>query len=247
MFPYDAELLACLQTPPYDVAGVLAIMQTIDNLTVPADGLKWFNGLYFKVTQAVDSRLQSGGFSDAAFLSQLDVQFAWLYFDALGKSLAGKPVPACWQALFSVRNHPGLTRIQCALAGINAHINHDLPLAIQSTCQAATVAPQHSSVQYADYTSLNPTLDGLIEEAKHTLNVGMLGEAIPAGSVLEDTFAAWSVSAARETAWNNAELLWHLETEPGLTAAFLDSLDGLSTVVGKVLLTPLPDLEVLPE
>jgi hypothetical protein len=247
MFSYDEELLACLQTPPYDVAGVLAIMQSIDNLTVLADGLKWFNGLYLSVTQAVETRVQAGGFTDAAFLSQLDVHFAWLYFDALGKSLVGEPVPACWQALFSVRNHPGLTRIQCALAGINAHINHDLPIAIQATCQAAALAPQHSSVQYADYTSLNPTLDSLIEEAKHTLNVGMLGEAIPAGSVLEDTLAAWSVSAARETAWNNAELLWHLEPEAGLTAAFLDSLDGLSTVVGKVLLTPLPDLEVLPD
>jgi len=247
MFSYDAELLACLQTPPDSVAGVLAMMQSIDNLTVPADGLKWFNGLYFQVTQAVAARLRVGGLADAAFLAQLDVQFARLYFDALRNSLVGEPIPDCWRALFSVRNHPGLTRIQCALAGINAHINHDLPIAIQSTCQAAALAPQHSSDQYTDYTSLNPTLDSLIEEAKHTLNVGKLGEAIPAGSVLEDTLAAWSVSAARETAWNNAELLWHLEPEAGLTAAFLDSLDGLSTVVGKVLLTPLPDLAILPD
>ena len=247
MFPYDRELLACLQTPPIAVADVLSTMQSIDALTIPTDGLKWFNGLYLAVTQAVETRVQTGGFKDAAFLAQLDVQFARLYFDALRNSLSGESVPSCWNALFSVRNLPGLTRIQCALAGINAHINHDLPIAIVNTCKSAALAPQHASVHYTDYTSLNSTLDSLIEQAKHTLNVGMLGEAIPAGSVLEDTLAAWSVSAARETAWNNAELLWHLEPEPTLTTAFLDSLDGLSTVVGKVLLTPLPALEVLPD
>ncbi len=247
MFPYDQELLACLQSPPATIADVLALMQSIEALTLPTDGLHWFNFLYHRVTQAVAERLRAGGFSDPAFLAELDVQFARLYFDALRHSLGGQPIPACWQALFSVRNHPGLTRIQCALAGINAHINHDLPLAIEATCQATARAPQHASTQYADYTSLNPTLDSLIEEAKHTLNVGMLGEAVPAGSLLEDTLAAWSVSAARETAWNNAELLWHLQPEAALTAAFRDSLDGLSTVVGKVLLTPLPDLAILPD
>ena len=247
MFPYDPQLLASLETPPTAVADVLALMQSIDSLTIAADGLHWFNGLYHSVTQAVEARIQAGGFSDAVFLAQLDVQFANLYFNALRSSLTGEPLPACWNALFSVRSLPTLTRIQCALAGINAHINHDLPIAIVNTCQAASLAPQHSCVEYADYTSLNATLDSLIEQAKHTLNIGKLGEAIPDGSVLEDTLAAWSVSAARETAWNNAELLWHLEPEAVLKASFLDSLDGLSTVVGKVLLTPLPDLEVLPD
>jgi hypothetical protein len=83
-------------------------------------------------------------------------------------------------------------------------------------------------------------LDGLIEEAKQTMHVRLLGEALPDFAMLEDTIAAWSVSAAREAAWNNAELLWHLEPEPELAASFLTSLDGLTTVVGKGLLIPVP-------
>jgi len=255
MFPYDEQLLAILEVPPASIADVLATMRAIDALTVNADGLKWFNWLYFQVTQAVETRVSAGGFADAAFLAELDVQFAQLYFNALKNSLSGAALPDCWQTLFSQRNQTALARIQFALAGINAHINHDLPIAIVATCQIAAVnssqgGPQHGTTQYNDYTTLNTTLDNLIQQAKQTLNVRLPGDALPESSQLENTIAAWSVSAAREAAWNNAELLWHLRAETGLTAAgltaagltaaFLDTLDGLTSVVGKALLVPIP-------
>jgi hypothetical protein len=240
MFPYDLQLLAILETPPASVADVLATMQFIDNLTVDGDGLKWFNWLYFHVTQAVETRIQAGGFTDAVFLSELDVQFAQLYFNALKNFLSNAALPYCWGILFAQRSQTALTRIQFALAGINAHINHDLPSALLSTCQIEALAPQQGTTQYTDYTSLNSTLDSLIDSAKQTLNVRLLGDSLPDVSQLENTIAAWSVSAAREAAWNNAELLWHLRPEAGLTAAFLDTLDGLTSVVSKTLLVPIP-------
>jgi Family of unknown function (DUF5995) len=236
MFPYDSQLLALLETPPASIADVLATMQSIDALTIDGDGLKWFNWLYLQVTQAVETRVASGGFRDAVFLSELDVQFAQLYFNALRNFLSNAALPDCWQILFSQRNQTALARIQFALAGINAHINHDLPIALVSTCQLQALNPQHGTAQYTDYTSLNTTLDSLVEAAKQTLNVRLLGDALPDVSQLENTIAAWSVSAAREAAWNNAELLWHLRPEAGLTAAFLNTLDGLTSVVGKGLL-----------
>ncbi len=93
-------------------------------------------------------------------------------------------------------------------------------------------------MQYTDYTTLNVTLDGLIESAKRTLHVRLLGEPLPPLSHLENTIAAWSVSAAREAAWQNAELLWHLQGLPPLSSNFMDTLDGLTTVAGKALLVP---------
>lgn len=240
MFPYDEQLLAILEVPPASIADVLATMRAIDALTVNTDGLKWFNWLYFQVTQAVETRVSAGGFADAAFLSELDVQFAQLYFNALKNSLSGAALSDCWQTLFAQRNQTALARIQFALSGINAHINHDLPIAIVATCQIANLAPQHGTTQYTDYTTLNTTLDNLIQQAKQTLNVRLPGDALPGSTQLENTIAAWSVSAAREAAWNNAELLWHLRPEAGLTSAFLDTLDGLTSVVGKALLVPIP-------
>jgi len=126
------------------------------------------------------------------------------------------------------------------LAGINAHINHDLPQAIVSTCQAMTTTPRHDSTQYNDYTAVNTTLDGVIQSAIQTLHVRLLGDALPVVSHLDDTLAAWSVSAARESAWNNAELLWHLREVPPLSSAFMDTLDGLTTVASKAFLVPVP-------
>lgn len=240
MFAYDSQLRTLLQTTPASIADVLATMQSIDSLTVDGDGLKWFNWLYYQVTKAVEDKVQSGGFTDPAFLALLDVQFATLYFNALKGSLGGQSIPDCWQTLFSCRDDVHLARIQCALAGINAHINHDLPLAIVATCQVMNLIPHHGTSQYNDYTGLNTTLDSLVESAKETLHVRLLGDALPPVSVLENTIAAWNVSAAREAAWNNSEILWHLRPEPLLVTGFDNTLDGLTTVVSKGLLVDIP-------
>jgi hypothetical protein len=78
----------------------------------------------------------------------------------------------------------------------------------------------------------------LIETAKRDLHVRLLGEVLPPASHLEDTVAACGVSAARESAWNNAELLWHLQSVPPLASTFMGTLDGLATVAGKAILVP---------
>lgn len=177
---------------------------------------------------------------DGPWLAELDVQFARLYFGALEAQLSGQSAPKCWKALFDLREQAATARIQFALAGINAHINHDLPQAIVTTCQLTEIIPQHGITQYNDYTALNTTLDGLIESAKHTLFVRLLGDPLPVVSHLEDTIAAWSVSAAREAAWQNTEVLWHVRATPPLFSKFVQTLDGLTTVASKVLLVPAP-------
>ena len=255
MFPYDSALLVAVQKVPQSVADVLQTLQTIDATCENGDGLKWFNWLYLQVTQAVETRIASGGFADPAWLAELDVQFARLYFLAAtsalsndssssnsnsGKSSSGNSAVDCWQVLFERRDQVSIARIQFALAGINAHINHDLAEAIVATCEAAGTTPKRGGTQYVDYTALNTTLDGIVESAKQTLRVRLLGAALPPLSRLEDTIAAWSVRAARESAWNNAAVLWHLRAVPELCAAFMRSLDGLTAVGSKALLVPVP-------
>ena len=240
MFPYDAALLAAVHVAPQSISEVLECLQTIDSICVDGDGLKWFNWLYLEVTQAVEARVADGGFTNPTWLAQLDVQFARLYFSALQASLSSQPAPTCWQVLFQRRNQGAIARIQFALAGINAHINHDLPAAIVATCLVTNTTPDQGGAHYDDYTALNSTLDGLTESAKHTLHVRLLGGALPAVSNLEDTIAAWNVSAARESAWQNAEHLWQLRMISLLESSFMNMLDGLTTVISKVLLVPVP-------
>jgi hypothetical protein len=240
MFAYDPQLLAAVSTPPASIADVMHTMETIDSICVDGDGLKWFNWLYQQVTASVEARVAAGGFTDGAWLAALDVQFAGLYFSALKSRLSGASTPGCWRALFDRRNQVAIARIQFALAGINAHINHDLPIAIVATRKAAGTVPGHSTPQYADYTGLNGTLDGLIDKAKHELHLRLLGDALPPFSHVEDTIAAFSVSAAREAAWDNAEVLWALRSFPMLRDRQLSTLDGLTTLAGKAMLVPVP-------
>lgn len=240
MFPYDATLLAAVEGTPQTVADVVAMLDKIQSICADGDGLKWFNGLYLDVTLAVQARVNAQGFSDPEWIAALDVQFAGFYLSAIRSSLSGAATPDCWQSMFAVRNQVAVTRIQFALAGMNAHINHDLPQAVDGTCEATAITPQHGTAQYNDFTALNATLDGLIQTARQTLNVRLLGDALPPLNSLENTLAAWSVSAAREAAWNNAEVLWHLADVPLASAPFLDSLDGLTAVASKTLLVPVP-------
>lgn len=245
MFPYDSSLLAVVAAAPQSVDDVVRMLETIQATCVDGDGLKWFNGLYLQVTQAVQARdsLQgngAGGFADPAWLAALDVKFAGFYFAAIRSSLSGAGAPGCWQAMFAVRNQPAVARIQFAFAGMNAHINHDLPQAVVATCKATGIKPQHGTAQYNDFTAINATLDGLIDASKKALGVRLLGDALPPVSHLEDTLAAWSVTAARESAWNNAELLWSLGSAPLVSGTFLDTLDGFTAVASKALLVPVP-------
>jgi len=240
LFPYDGALLALVEATPQTIPDVLRTLHAIDSTCADDDGLKWFNGLYLQVTQAVEARVSTGGFTDPAWLSELDVQFAALYFSALEASLRGQSAPGCWQVLFGSRNNNALARIQFALCGINAHINHDLPDAILAACHVTGTTPDHGDTNYEDYTALNTTLDGLIESAKTSLNVRLPGDALPPVTHLEDTIAAWNVSAAREAAWENAEHLLELGRIPALEDSFMDMLDGLTTVIGKTLMVPVP-------
>ena len=84
---------------------------------------------------------QSPSTSSTPWLAQLDVQFARFYFSALESSLSGRETSSCWQVLFESRGQAAIARIQFAMAGINAHINHDLSEAITATCQATGTAP----------------------------------------------------------------------------------------------------------
>jgi Family of unknown function (DUF5995) len=240
MLADDSALLQAIQAPAEDISGVLAIMRSLDAVLPDADGLKWFNWLYLQVTVAVAALVAAGGFHNPAWLTELDVQFARLYFEALRSWLSSGNTSKCWQALFERRSDTAVARIQFALAGINAHINHDLALAIDNTCKAAGTTPRQDSPEYADYTSVNGTLDSLIDTAKQTLMVRLLGDALPPVSHLEDLLGAWNIAAAREAAWTNSEVLWQLRGAPALYERWLEGLDGITSVAGKGLLVAVP-------
>jgi hypothetical protein len=238
MFDYDGEIQTAVENPPASIDDALKTMEAIDALCQNTDGLKWFNGLYLQVTQAIKKAADAGQFRSGAWLTALDVNFAALYFGALKAELGGGDCPKCWSSMFHKRGQARTARIQFALAGMNAHIRHDLAMAIVSTCQAANIVPQHGTQQYADYTAVNTILDGIIGGAKKELNVDPFGNALPGVSDVEDAVAGWDLANFREKAWDKAETLW---TETAADQARTMELEDL-LVAGEneLLLIPAP-------
>ncbi len=240
----DEELLAIAAKPVSTIPEVVASLTAIDLALPDSDGLKWFNWLYLTVTKAVDLTVGAGAPNFRAWncpewLTRLDVVFAGLYLDALAKWLTpGETAPKCWQVLFRARNDARLARIQFALAGVNAHIDHDLPDAVVQACREFSVEPVHLSPQYQDYCAINDLLDGIIETAKKELLVGLLGDNLPRLNLVENLVAMWGLRGTREFEWTNAELLWHAQTIPGLASRLRDGLDDAADLAGRGLLAP---------
>ncbi|HKU40732.1 MAG TPA: DUF5995 family protein, partial [Polyangiales bacterium] len=123
-------------------ADVLERLSAINAALPAADGLRWFNTLYTDMTGAVAARAQANGFLDPSFLEALDCNFAELYFAALASFLRDEDsVPAAWRPLFERRFARDLAPVQFALAGVNAHINRDLPVALVTTFQRFAPGP----------------------------------------------------------------------------------------------------------
>ncbi len=218
------------------VAEVLARMRELDAALPPEDGVAVFNGVYLTVTEAVARRLAHGGFTDPQAAGELDLRFARRYFDAVDAAAAGLRPPACWRPLLQLRRHPGVRPLQFALAGINAHIGHDLALAVLDTCRALECEPQ---VLEGDFDRVGGVLVSLEERIRERLMPGP--DVLDIADPLTHLIGSWSLDKARDGAWVAARALWSVRGLPQVAAEFTERLDAGVGLVGRMLLTPLPD------
>jgi hypothetical protein len=228
-----------LRAPPAArIDGVIERMLVIEASLPPGDGVACFTRLYRAVTEAVQETA-ADDFADARFVRWLDVAFANLYFRALAALVLGRGrVPHAWAPLFRARSRPGIAPLQFALAGMNAHINRDLPVALLQTCTARKVEPRHGSPQHADFGRVDELLEQTEARVKHEYSVGLVGVADEKLGRLDDVLAMWKVSQARQAAWVHAETLWHLRALPFAGARHLAILDRTVGFAGRGLLVP---------
>ncbi len=240
-FTYDLELAALVAKDVTSITEVVALLRALDAvLDGTIDGLKWFNSLYLQVTLAVQKLVACGGVDSAqgtTFVAQLDAVFASFYLAALRSWLTEGSPPASWRVLFEQRPNTTVARIQFALAGVNAHINRDLAPAISTTCNQGNLVPAHATAEYRAYTALNETLDSLINQAKLELMVNLPGNSLPHAAQVEMAVGAWSIAAARESAWVHGEVLYRIRDQPLLTERLMGALDDTAGLAGKALLT----------
>jgi hypothetical protein len=220
---------------PNDIPGVIAQMQQMDAALPASNGLKWFNRLYLMVTQAVDGSPPTNGWQDAAWLTKLDVVFAQYYFDAVANYAADpSSVPASWCVLFQSAANLAIEPIQFALAGMNAHINHDLALALLDTNKQLNLTPDLQSPEHGDFEYVNQLLKQVLPTAVCCLQSGILGQAAVASGKAGALFALWDVKEARDFAWDFSS---HLATlNPVQQQVALTLQDKLTGALGRALL-----------
>jgi hypothetical protein len=224
------------------VADVVARMRTIEASLPRSDGVACFVALYREVTEGVAGSLERGGFADRRALERLDVVFADLFFAAFDLNERDpRTAPPAWRPLFAARSTRGIAPIQFALAGMNAHINRDLPVALATTWAELEVKPRRGTPQHADYVRVNALLADVEAKLKGRYVTGWLrrlSRIVHRYRRLGDVIAMWNVERARDAAWTNAETLWVLRGTPEPAAEFLGSLDRMVGFASRGLLVP---------
>ncbi len=236
----DLDVLGVLDGVPVNtVPDVVERMRALDAVLPAEDGLKWFNFLYRMVTEQILADILASKWQDGPWLADLDVVFARLFFEAIVSWIKSPAqCPRAWAPLFERRRAHGIARVQFGMAGMNAHINRDLPLAVVRACEERGLTPHRGSPQQSDYDRVNSILEAVEIRAMEAMATGVIGDVARDMGRLDDIIAMWNVRKARDAAWVNGEVLWTLRSNHLLGADYLAVLDRMAGFAGRGLLIP---------
>jgi hypothetical protein len=167
-------------------------------------------------------------------MAALDVRFANLWLAAYDADRGGRAVPPAWRALFEARTGRRVP-VQYAIAGMNSHIEHDLPVAVIETCEERDLEPDDL---HRDYETVNDVLAQVESEIRRSF-LDEVGQAIddhlgPAVHLV----SAWKIDKARDLSWVTVQTVWALRHTVFLRDRFLDSLGHTVGMASRALLTP---------
>jgi hypothetical protein len=218
------------------IAEVIARMRAIDASLGRKDGVAIFDRLYLQVTLTIDAASAGTAFENPGFVERLDVVFAGLYFDAEVVIASGTQCPVAWRPLIETRSQRR-EPIQFALAGMSAHINHDLPIAIVTTCEELGLAPDDDSAAHRDYQRVDGMLATVETKVAGWFDTGLIADIEDVTpEKTDEAIAMFSLVAARDVAWQHAKLLWRLRSMPPLRDGYLDVLARTTELTARAIL-----------
>jgi Family of unknown function (DUF5995) len=164
---------------------------------------------YLRVTQAYAwSARQPGYYADPAWTNHAVAVFAKYYlraFDSWTADNGSTAVPQAWKIAFDAARDGKVSSAGNFFLGLNAHINHDLGLAMA----AAGLTGPNGQSEKINYDKIDALLNSvtlpLIAELSARLDPSMDDTSLPLSL---DAVATSNVMYAwREQAWRNAELI----------------------------------------
>lgn len=200
-----------------------------------SDRAGYFAALYKRVTVAVADKIKKEYFDDNARMEKMDVVFANRYLEAYQNYKNGNTCTGCWCLAFDATKSWKPMVIHHLLAGMNAHISLDLGIA------AATVSPGVAVGEIQnDFYKINTILAELTNDVKTQLfDMWPLSKFIVRLNTgkLENTLAGFSMTIARDAAWQSA-LEYAPLNIPANQQLFISARDKKVTAFGKSLLHP---------
>ncbi len=200
-----------------------------------------FVSAYRQITLELQRRIDANEFRDPQWVARYLVAFANLYRQALRDYDAGElaRVPSAWKLAFDTAATGQELVIQDLILGINAHINHDLPVALYQV----GIDPERLS-RWEDHTAVNLALveaTGEVQDriaAVYASGLGVLDKALDG---LDETLTGFSFVAARDNAWHMGVAL--VDIGDVQRNQLRETIDRHASVVGRLVLalnTPFP-------
>jgi hypothetical protein len=196
-----------------------------------------FSLAYLRTTQTFRwAQAQPGYFQDPGYVNHEAAVFAKYYFSAYDNWKAGNRslVPQAWLIALDNAGSRRTTGTGDLLLGMNAHISRDLPFVLASiglaTPDGQSRKPDHDKVDQF----LNAVTEPMIDELIARLDSSIINLTTPYGVGYAGLFQL--ITAWRELAWHNAELLVAAPT-PEARAIVATAIEAQATTEATTLAT----------
>jgi hypothetical protein len=238
--PLQAAMTDALVHPPTRISDVLAIQVTVQAILdqlppSPANNrVAAFNKLYLTITRRVDVAVQTGA-AWPEFLEMLDVEFAKRYFTALDLwNRERDETPDVWEVLFRRAGDLHMSELVAAILGVNAHINHDLSLALIATWEK--LGPPPNGTIYPDYLLVNKIFYEEIQPLRRGFSDDWQMELDRLVGPLDDWSQRILVKVTRGHAWDTALRLWPLRDDAEVFEDARRLMDKAASLLGEWLI-----------
>jgi hypothetical protein len=230
-------MIEALKRDYVTVADVALGLEGVESHCLPrGDRRGVFATAYLRITRAIESAMAAGVFLDPEWVARYLVCFGNLYRRSVLDWESGERdrVPKAWRISFeAARGGHGLV-IQHLVLGINAHINHDLALALVE----AGIEPRRD--RYTDHTRVNDVLEAATDDLKlHVTRTyaPVLARLDRWAGTRDDEFTRFSIPKAREHAWAFA-LALDSARSPAERSLLERALDDQAAVLARLILAP---------
>ena len=197
------------------------------------DELRYFHLTYLRTTLAARDEIDPGRFVDRDWVERWDVVFADLYLQPLEAWLRGDPVPGPWRVAFQATRED-LPPLRHVLLGMNAHVNYDLPQALNAVIAEEEFDDDELVARRAsDHRHIDEILANRVPaEDRELQKVERPGDRTLLDRLLQPFNRAGTkrfLKEAREKVWRNARLLNAARRRsPEALRARLEELEELS-------------------